>query len=146
MKVSEKGINLIKEFEGLRLDAYQCSASVWTIGYGHTSGVKSGNRVTELEADKLLREDVANAERAVREGVNVPLNQDQYDALVSFAFNIGSGNFWRSTLIKKLNTGDYIGASEEFSRWVHGGEKKLPGLVRRRKKERDLFLGEVAKD
>jgi lysozyme len=140
MKISEHGLCLIKHFEGLRLQAYRCSAGVWTIGYGHTVGVHPGDVIDELQADVLLLQDVAQAARTVNQLVNAPLNQNQFDALISFVFNTGSGNFAASTLLKKLNDGDYSGAADEFSRWVHAGGESLPGLVRRREAERILFM------
>lgn len=140
MKLSEQGLDLIKHFEGLRLQAYQCSASVWTIGYGHTANVRPGDIIDEEQAGHLLCQDVTASEEAVIRLVRVSLSQHQFDALVSFVFNLGSGNFATSTLLKKLNAGDYIGAAEEFSRWVNAGGKKLLGLVRRRDAERQLFL------
>lgn len=140
MKTGQKGLELIKHFEGLRLKSYQCSAAVWTIGYGHTAGVKPGDLITTEEADAFLRQDIAESERSVSRYVSVPLTQHQFDALVSFTFNLGSGNLRTSTLLKKLNTGDYPAAAEEFLRWVNAGGKKLSGLVRRREAERALFL------
>ncbi|WP_337013859.1 lysozyme [Pantoea sp. AS142] len=139
MKISASGLNLIKQFEGLRLQAYQCSARVWTIGYGHTAGVEPGDIITAEQADALLLEDVLEAERSVSRYISAPLTQHQFDALVSFTFNVGSGNLRTSTLLKKLNTGDYSGAAGEFLRWVNASGKKLPGLVRRREAEKTLF-------
>ncbi|QDL35698.1 lysozyme [Serratia liquefaciens] len=140
MKISEKGIALIKAFEGLNLRAYLCPAHIWTIGYGHTRKVMPGDTVTPDEADTLLRQDITDAERAVKVHVSVPLTQGQFDSLVSFVFNLGVGNFRTSTLLKKLNAGDYDGTAQEFGRWIHAGGKALPGLVRRREAERVLFL------
>lgn len=142
MKISMYGLNLIKKFEGLSLQAYQCSAGVWTIGYGHTRGVRPGDIIDEAQAGIFLRRDVAASESTVMRFVTVVLNQHQFDALVSFVFNLGSGNFAASTLLRKLNAGDYAGAADEFPRWVHAGGKSLPGLVRRRAAERTLFLDE----
>lgn len=140
MKTGEKGLALIKHFEGLRLRAYQCSANVWTIGYGHTAGVRPGDAITPEQADAFLRQDVSDSEHSVSRFVRVPLTQCQFDALVSFVFNLGAGNFRTSTLLKKLNAGDYSGAADEFSRWINAGGKPLPGLARRREAERLLFL------
>jgi GH24 family phage-related lysozyme (muramidase) len=137
--LSAQGLDLVKRFEGLRLAAYQDSAGVWTIGYGHTGNVRPGQRITEAQAEQLLRKDVAWAEDAVRKNVDVPLSQGQFDALVSFTFNLGSGALQRSTLLKKLNAGDYAGAQAEFGRFVHAGGRVLPGLVRRRADEAALF-------
>ena len=140
MKTGINGLNLIKEFEGLRLQAYQCSANIWTIGYGHTADVSANDVITEEEALSFLRQDVAESERTVNQYVHVPLTQNQFDALVSFVFNLGVGNFRTSTLLRKLNAGDDDGAAQEFGCWIHAGGKALPGLVRRREAERALFL------
>lgn len=140
MKISSKGINLIKHFEGVRLNAYQDSVGVWTIGYGHTKGVHAGMKITETEAENFLEQDLATFETGVSNLVKVPVNQHQYDALVSFAFNLGLGNLAGSTLLHKLNAKDYHGAAEEFGKWVHAGHQVLQGLVSRRKAEEELFL------
>ncbi|MCX8958329.1 lysozyme [Erwinia psidii] len=140
MNISNTGLELIKKFEGLELTAYRCSAGILTIGYGHTSGVKPGDKITGQQADNFLRDDVLVAEITVNTNVKVKLTQNQFDALVSFVFNIGSGNFVKSTLLKKLNTADYASAADEFTRWVYAGRKELEGLVMRRTAERDLFL------
>ena len=139
-KTSQAGFVLIKKYEGLRTNAYLCPANVWTIGYGHTKGVKQGQMISHLEAEKLLKEDLAIYEKAVVRLITVPLNQNQFDALVSLVFNIGVGAFSNSTLLKLLNYQDYGKAGSEFSRWVRGGGKILPGLVNRRKDEHDLFV------
>jgi lysozyme len=138
MKLSQRGIDLIKHFEGLRLEAYRCPADVPTIGYGHTQGVKLGDKITEQEAEDLLRKDLATFERGVNRAVYIPITQGQYDALVSFAFNLGMGALLKSTLLRKLNAGS--DASGEFARWVNAGGKRLDGLVRRREAERALFV------
>lgn len=132
-------LSLIKRFEGLRLKAYICPAGVPTIGYGTTKGVRMGQTITEEEAERLLREDVAVFERGVDEAVKVPLNPNQRAALVSFAYNVGLGAFRTSTLLRLLNKGDYAGAAKQFDRWTKGGGKVLPGLVKRRAAERELF-------
>ena len=138
MTTSPTGIALIKRFEGLRLKAYLCPASVPTIGYGHTKGVQINDpAITEEEADRLLAEDLKLYEKAVTEMVKVPINQNQFDALVSFAFNLGTGALRGSTLMKKLNAGQPCAA--EFDRWVFAAGKALPGLVRRRAAEKRLF-------
>lgn len=140
MKVSNNGINLVKRFEGLELKAYRDSVGILTIGYGHTHAVKAGDIITGEQADAFLREDLQVAELTVNTNVKVKLTQGQFDALVSFVFNLGSGNFVKSTLISKLNSGDYAGAADEFGKWVNAGGKKLPGLVKRRAAEREVFL------
>ena len=133
----------IEQFEGLRLASYQDSIGVWTIGYGHTEGVSAGMTCTSEQADAWMAEDLRVAELAVDISVRVTLNQNQYDALVSFTFNVGSGNFENSTLLKKLNLSDYIGASAQFPIWDRAGGQALPGLLKRRLAERDLFLEAV---
>lgn len=140
MRIGVNGLTLIKQFEGLRLHAYKCPADIWTIGYGHTADVSANDVITEEDAIFYLRQDVAESERAVNQLVHVPLTQNQFDALVSFVFNLGVGNFCTSTLLKKLNARDYDGAEQEFGRWVHAGGKASPGLVRRRAAESALFL------
>jgi lysozyme len=143
-RTSPAGIELIKAHEGLRLAAYPdpgTGGEPWTIGYGHTGGVRPGDRITADEAERILRDDLAWAEQAVAERVSpmVDLTQHQFDALVSLVFNIGRGAFERSTLLRKINTADVEGAAREFSRWVHAGGRVLPGLVRRRQAEAELF-------
>lgn len=140
MNISNNGLELIKKFEGLRTNAYLCPAGILTIGYGHTSGVSPGDKITGQQADEYLREDVLVAEITVNTNVTVDMSQGQFDALVSFVFNLGAGNFVKSTLLTKLNDGDYAGAADEFPRWVNAGGKPLAGLVKRRAAERSLFL------
>ena len=141
MHTSEKGLALIRQFEGLRLLAYKCAAGVPSIGYGHTARAKMGQSITKERAEELLREDVARFEAAVSRLVTVPLTQGQFDALVAFAFNVGHGALERSTLLRLLNDGKCDEAALQFGRWVKGGGKELPGLVRRRAAERALFEG-----
>ena len=141
MKTSESGVELVKSHEGLRLKAYLCPAGVWTIGYGHTRTAKQGMVITAEKAEDLLLEDLVEAESAVSSLVDVPLSQGQFDALVSFVFNLGSGNLKASTLRRKLNACDYSGAAVEFGRWVYSSGKKLGGLIKRRAEERALFEG-----
>ena len=138
-----KNTAVIKHYEGLQLKAYKCPAGVWTIGYGHTRGVKECDVITEKQADLYLLDDLRDAENAVNIHTKVKLNQNQFDALVSFVYNLGSGNFKSSTLLKKLNAGDYIGAANEFKRWNKAGGKVLNGLVKRRASETNLFIGVV---
>lgn len=140
MKTSNKGIAFIKAHEGFIPHAYRCPAGVWTIGYGHTTGVKPGDVVTDVQAEAWLRQDIETAERAVN-AQRLPFSQNQFDALVSFAFNVGAGNFQRSTLLKlaRENVNDPR-VRGEFSRWIYGGGKILPGLVKRRKEEADLYF------
>lgn len=143
MRVSKKGIDLIKKFEGLRLTAYVCPAGVLTIGYGHTGAdVKPGMRISEEEAERLLWKDTESAQQTVSSFVSVKLNQNEYDALVSFTFNVGPTAFVNSTLLRLLNHGaDRKVVAGEFGRWVKAGsDKPVPGLVRRREEEKKLFL------
>ena len=140
MRTSRKGIEFIKAHEGLRLDAYLCPAGVPTIGYGHTHGVKMGDRITEEQAEMLLIDDLIVVEREVnRYGLH--LNQNQFDALVSFVYNVGARNFRSSTLLKRLkaNPND-PDIANQFKRWVYCDGKVLPGLVRRRNDEAKLYF------
>lgn len=140
---TDRGIHVIENFEGLLLHAYQDQVGVWTIGYGHTAGVYAGQVITRDQADAFLHGDVAWAENAVNQDVTVPLNDNQYDALVSFTFNCGAGALAASTLLRKLNAGDYQGAADAFRSWVNGDHGPIPGLVARRNEERGLFLQPV---
>lgn len=141
MKISKNGIDLIKEFEGLELKSYVDSVGVLTIGYGSTgSHVYPNQKITEKQAEELLLNDISRFEKGVNDFVKVPLNQNQFDALVSFSFNLGLGNLRSSTLLKKLNNKDYLGAANEFPRWNRAGGKVLNGLTRRRLREKELFL------
>jgi lysozyme len=150
MYISKKGLDLIKFFETLKLKAYRCPAGVWTVGYGHTKGVYPGMVITEELADKFLVDDVWNFEREVESLVKVPITQNQFDALVSFAFNVGSDiddddiaeGLGDSTLLKKLNRGDVQGAADEFPKWNKSRGKVLNGLIKRRAAERELFLAQ----
>ena len=141
LTTSSKGIDLIKRSEKLERKAYLCPANRWTIGYGHTGNVKPGQVITEREAESLLKSDLKYFEKKVKELVKVPLNQNQFDALVSFTFNLGEKNLSSSTLLKKLNQRDYQGAANEFHKWNKAGKplKVLRGLTIRRKAEADLF-------
>ena len=142
MTASENCIELIKKHEGLRLEAYKCPSGVLTIGYGHTRTTRPGMKITTQEANVLLRQDIALAERAVTAvPVSRPLKQCQFDALVCFVFNVGTGNFNSSTLRGKVikNPGD-LTIRQEFSRWVYSSGKTLPGLVKRRADEADLYF------
>jgi len=141
MKISEAGLALIRDSEGFRAEAYRDAVGVWTIGYGHTAAVRPGDRVTAEQGLALLRADVAGAEAAVARAARVPLAQGQFDALVSFAFNLGAAALAGSTLLRRLNAGDAAGAAAEFPKWCHAGTAVLPGLVTRRARERALFEG-----
>lgn len=145
-KASDKCIQLIKRFEGFSAKPYLCPAGVATIGYGSTRDTdgkpitRAHKPITETEANNLMRATLVTYENAVNRYVKVEINQNQFDALVDFAYNAGAKNLLTSTLLKKLNAGDYTGASKEFSKWVYAGSKKLNGLVRRREAERQLFI------
>ncbi|MGV8002843.1 lysozyme [Photorhabdus temperata subsp. temperata] len=140
MQISEKGLKALKGYEGCSLTAYRCPAGVWTIGYGHTCGVKPGDVVTDKQAEQFLLEDLAPVYITLENAVKVPLTQGQFDALCSFIFNCGTGAFVRSTLLKKLNAGDYKGAANQFMRWNMAGGRVLPGLDVRRASEKTMFL------
>jgi lysozyme len=140
-KVGSAGLDLIKSFEKLRLVAYlPTKKDVPTIGWGHTRDVELGDTCTVAEADAWLAEDCADAERAVRKLVKLPITDNQFDALVSFVFNVGEPAFAKSTLLRKLNSGDYAGAASQFGRWNKQKGVVLNGLTRRRGMERALFL------
>lgn len=141
MKMGKKGIDLIKHFEGFRPTVYRCAAGVPTLGFGSTHGITMDSPpITEEEGIELLMLDIAKFERAVERLITAPLNQNQFDALVSFSFNLGSGSLQNSTLRRRVNRSEYERAADEFPRWVFAGGRKLKGLVRRRYAERELFL------
>lgn len=147
MQTSDKGIALIKQFEGCKLTAYQDSVGVWTIGYGWTKPVdgkpiRAGMTIKQETAERLLKTGLVSYESDVSRLVKVGLTQGQFDALVSFTYNLGARSLSTSTLLRKLNAGDYAGAADEFLRWNKAGGKVLNGLTRRREAERDLFLGQ----
>ena len=139
--ISAGGLSLIKEHEGLRTTTYIDPVGIPTVCYGHTGRfAKRGATYTEEQCEAILIEDVEKHQKGLAQCVNVPLNQNQSDALVSFAFNIGVSGTCRSTLVRKLNSGDYLGAANQFPRWVYAGGRRFRGLVRRRDDERTLFL------
>lgn len=141
MKISENGKSLIKKFEGCELESYQDSVGVWTIGFGHTKGVRQGQSITKDEALAMLDEELIEYEEYVEKLVEVPLNQDQFDALVCWVYNLGPTNLATSTLLYKLNKGQYDDVPSEIKRWNKAGGEVLKGLVRRREAEALLFLG-----
>lgn len=143
MRTSQKGVSLIKSFEGLRLKSYQDSVGVWTIGYGATRGVTAGMMITNEQAERMLLNDIGRFEPEIERLVKVPLSQDQWDALMSFTYNLGAQNLGSSTLLKLLNAANYNGAAEQFPRWNSAGGQVLSGLVKRRAAERVLFLGAI---
>jgi len=133
------GVELIKKWEGLRLDAYLYPAGIPTIGYGHTHGVKLGDVITKEEADRILQQEYEAVESKVKKLVQVPLTPNQLGALVSFTFNLGIGNLITSTLLKLLNAGKYLEASAQFTRWNKANGVVLVGLTNRRQEEKQLF-------
>lgn len=142
MKTSGEGIALIKKFEGCELNAYQCSADVWTIGYGHTRGVNEGDTCTKDDAEKILIDDLVEFEGYVNDLVDAELTQNQFDALVAWTFNLGPTNLKSSTLLTRLNSGDLDDVPHQIKRWNKAGGKVLDGLVRRREAEALLWLKE----
>jgi len=139
MRTGRDGVELIRHFEGCRFDAYLCPAGVWTIGYGHTADVKEGDSIDQEAAEAFLIEDLEKFEQAVTRLVEVPLTQQQFDALVSWTFNLGAGNLAESTLLRKLNNYQYAEVPEQMMRWVKAGGQVLDGLVKRRAAEAALF-------
>lgn len=137
-------IDLIKKYEGFRPQAYQDSVGVWTIGYGTTringEPVKAGMTITEDQALQLVQQEVNKLWSQIEQISRVSLNQNQMNALVDFAYNLGFNALKNSTLMNKVNAGDFTGAANEFTRWVYAGGKILPGLVKRREAEKQLFL------
>lgn len=141
MKTNQDGLDLIKSFEGLRLEAYQDSVGIWTIGFGSTGPeIVKGLKWTREQADSRLEEDVYKFEKGVAACVKVKLNTNQFSALVCFSYNVGTGSLQKSTLLKKLNAGDMASAADEFLRWNKAGGQVLTGLTRRRIAERELFI------
>ena len=142
--INQDAIDLIKQFEGCKLTAYRCPANVWTIGYGHTDGVKRGAEITQAEADKLLYSDLSAIEDRLDNMIRIGLTDNQRGALISFAFNVGVTALKNSTLLQLLNNGFYSKAADEFLKWdkatVNGKKVALAGLTKRRSAERALFL------
>jgi lysozyme len=149
-RTSDKGLDLIKDYEGFRARSYKDIAGHWTIGYGHliterefkTGKFDERSNITIGYATELLREDVAKAENMVNKKVNVKVTQSQFDAMVSFAFNLGNAAFSRSTMLKRVNEKDWFAAAEQFLKWVYAGGRKRRGLLRRRLDEARLFVSE----
>lgn len=139
-KLNKEGLDLIKQWEGLRLEAYLCPAGAWTIGYGHTETAKKGMKINQDEADRLLVYDLSRFIEAVDDSVKVTLNDNQFATLVSFAFNVGVGAFKKSTLLKKLNAGDYSSVPSELARWNKVRNKVSAGLTNRRAAEAGLWV------
>lgn len=142
MKLSQRIKQLIKQWEGCRLTAYRCPSGVVTIGYGHTEGVKLGQRITQTEADALFESDINEFADAVTQLIGAaPVNGNQFDALVSLAYNIGTAAFSKSTLLRKVRANpDDPSIRAEFARWVRGDGRVLPGLVKRRSAEANHYF------
>ena len=141
MEISQEGIALIKRFEGCKLQAYKCSAGVPTIGYGSTRGVTMDMEISQDRAEALLLEDIADFEEEVNKCVEVPLSQNQFDALVAWTFNLGGSNLRSSTMLRVLNEGQHDKVPSEMKRWNKAGGQTLQGLIRRREAEGLLFQG-----
>jgi lysozyme len=143
VRTSPRGVKLITDFEGFRATAYQDVVGVWTVGYGFTKGVKKGDKITRAQADARLREELVEYEQGVWRACRIPPNQNQFDALVCFAFNVGVAGMTKSSVIKAHNRGDYIAAARAFGLWNKAGGKVWPGLTRRRAAEAALYLEQV---
>jgi lysozyme len=140
MKISDSGRQFIRKWEGCCLKAYLDTGGVWTIGVGHTKNVHSGQVINEQQVDALLSEDLKEAENCINNAVQLSLSQNQFDALVSFTFNVGCDAFSNSTLLKKLNCRDITGAANEFPRWIYDNGRMITGLLKRRNEEKNMFL------
>ena len=143
LKTSQEGISLIKSFEGCELSAYRCSANVPTIGYGHTAGVSDGDTCTLEEAEEMLTEDLVEFENYVKKYVETDLEQNQFDSLVAWVYNLGPKNLSESTMLKELNAGNLEEVPRQMKRWNRAGGQVLDGLIRRREAESRLFKGEA---
>jgi len=141
MHISDEGISLVKKFEGCKLEAYQCAAGVWTIGYGSTHGVQKGDVWSQEKAEVMLIDELEEYGKYVEELVTLPLNQCQFDALASWTFNLGPSNLQSSTMLKVLNSGDYEGVPNQIKRWNKVSGQVNDGLIRRREAEALLFEG-----
>jgi len=143
MKISKSGLDIIKSFEGLRLNAYLDTGGVPTIGYGHTRGVKMGDTCTAAQAEAWAIDDTASAVAAINAALKVPVSQNQFDALVCFTYNVGNQAFRDSTLLRLLNAGDVEGAANQFPRWNKDNGNVVAGLTRRRLAEQTLFRSKL---
>ena len=143
LKPSQEGISLIKSFEGCELTAYRCSANVPTIGFGHTAGVSDGDTCTQEEAETMLAEDLEEFEDYVKNYVESELQQNEFDALVAWTYNLGPANLKESTMLKELNSGNFEEVPRQMKRWNRAGGEVLDGLIRRREAESRLFKGEA---
>ena len=145
MRISDKGLELIKDFEGCELEAYKCAAGVWTIGYGHTKDVKEGDTWSQEKAEHMLSKELEDEyEHYVNSLVTVPMNQCQFDALCSWVYNLGPANLKKSSMLRVLNEGKYDEVPAQIKRWNKAGGKVLDGLIRRRQAEAEMFEGENA--
>ena len=142
LKTSQEGISLIKSFEGCELTAYRCSADVPTIGYGHTAGVSDGDTCTQEEAETMLADDLVEFEDYVKNYVESELQQNEFDALVAWTYNLGPANLKESTMLKELNSGNFEEVPRQMKRWNRAGGEVLDGLISRREAESLLFKGE----
>ena len=142
MNISKEGLSLIKKFEGCEIEADLCPAGVWTIGFGHTKDVKEGDKINKEEADYLLQEEMIEYESYINDFVEVPLNQNQFDALCSWVYNLGPTNLKNSTMLRVLNEEKYADVPQEIKRWNKAGGEVLDGLIKRREAEAKMFLGE----
>ena len=143
LKTSQEGISLIKSFEGCELTAYRCSANVPTIGFGHTAGVSDGDTCTQEEAETMLAEDLEEFEDYVKNYVESELQQNEFDALVAWTYNLGPANLKESTMLKELNSGNFEEVPRQKKRWNRAGGEVHDGLIRRREAESRLFKGEA---
>ena len=142
MKISEEGKALIKKFEGCELTAYQDAVDVWTIGYGHTKKVCQGDCITQEEADQMLEDELIEYEDYVNDMVTVDLQQNEFDSLVAWTYNLGPSNLKSSTMLKEINAKNFSRVPSEMRRWNKAGGKTLDGLIRRREAESLLFMNE----
>ncbi len=143
MKINARGLVLLKDYEGCKLKAYKDSVNVWTVGFGHTGpDTGPGLVIDQAKADSLLLQDLEKFEKGIQSLLHVGLSPDGFSALVILAFNIGLGNFGKSTLLKLVNQGDFQAAAQEFIKWNKAGGLALPGLTRRRLAEKELFLSQ----
>tara|TARA_R100000781_G_scaffold80708_1_gene49794 strand:- start:261 stop:716 length:456 start_codon:yes stop_codon:yes gene_type:complete len=143
LKTSKEGISLIKSFEGCELESYRCSANVPTIGYGHTANVSDGDTCTLEEAETMLSEDLEEFENYVKKYVESDLEQNEFDALVAWTYNLGPANLKESTMLQELNAGNFEEVPRQMKRWNRAGGEVLDGLIRRREAESLLFKGEA---
>ena len=141
-RTNRNGLQLIKAFEGLRLQAYKDPVGIWTVGYGTTRNARPGMTISEAEAEAFLQADLVRFEQAINDALQVPVNDNQFSALSCFTYNVGPGAFRSSTLLRMLNQQDVYGAADQFPRWNKAGGRPLAGLTRRRQAERLLFLGQ----